>query len=195
MPTAFCPKAQGCGECRYLGLTATPQNQPQPGLCPGKRRANNPFAMPQSLSAVYLHLIFSTKTREPWLMDPALREEAHAFLGGVSKQLDCAPVIVGGVADHVHLLARFGRGITQSDWVKELKRVSSRWIKEWDGRLAGFAWQAGYGVFSVSPSALEEVEKYIRDQEEHHRKVTFQDEFRKFLQKHRVEWDEKYVWD
>ena len=104
-------------------------------------------------------------------------------------------MIVGGVADHVHLLARFGRGVTQSDWVKELKRVSSRWIKERDGRMAGFAWQGGYGVFSVSTSALEDVEKYIQNQEEHHRKVTFQDEFRKFLQKHRVEWDERYVWD
>lgn len=151
--------------------------------------------MPQSLSAVYLHVIFSTKNREPWLTDSTLSSETHAYLGGVSKQLDCPPVIVGGVADHVHLLARFGRVITQSDWVKELKRVSSRWIKERDGRMAGFAWQAGYGVFSVSPSASEDVETYIRNQEEHHRKVTFQDEFRKFLQKHRVDWDEQYVWD
>jgi REP element-mobilizing transposase RayT len=151
--------------------------------------------MPQSLSSVYLHLVFSTKNREPWLADSALRAELHAFLGGVSKQLDCPPVIVGGVADHVHLLARFGRGVTQSDWVKELKRVSSRWIKEREGHMAGFAWQGGYGVFSVSPSALEDVEKYIRNQEEHYRKVTFQDEFRAFLRKHRVEWDEQYVWD
>lgn len=151
--------------------------------------------MSQSLSSVYLHLVFSTKGREPWLQDPVLRAECYAFLGGVSKQLDCPPVIVGGVADHVHLLARFGRGVTQSDWVKELKRVSSRWIKERGGRMAGFAWQGGYGVFSVSASALEHVEKYIQNQEEHHRKMTFQDEFRKFLQKHRVEWDERYVWD
>jgi putative transposase len=152
-------------------------------------------AMPQSLSAVYLHLIFSTKNREPWLVDCNLRGETHAFLGGISKQLDCPPVAVGGVADHVHLLARCGRGITQSDWVKELKRVSSRWLKERDGRMAGFAWQGGYGVFSVSPSALEAAEKYIHGQEEHHRNVTFQEEFRKFLQKHRVEWDERHVWD
>ncbi len=89
---------------------------------------------------------FSTKGREPWLQDPVLRGECHAFLGGVSKQLDCPSVIVGGVEDHVHLLARFGRGVTQSDWVKELKRVSNRWIKERDGRLAGFAWQGG--IFS-----------------------------------------------
>jgi hypothetical protein len=79
--------------------------------------------------------------------------------------------------------------------VKELKRVSSRWLKEQNALMAGFAWQGGYGVFSVSPSALEDVEAYIRNQEKHHRKVTFQDEFRKFLRKHRVEWDERYVWD
>ena len=151
--------------------------------------------MSQSLSAVYLHLIFSTKNRETWLVDPTLRAECHAFLGGVSKQLDCPPVAVGGVADHVHLLARMGRGMTQSDWVKELKRVSSRWIKERDERMAGFAWQGGYGVFSVSPSSLEAVVAYIRNQEVHHQKLTFQDEFRKFLQRHQVECDERYVWD
>jgi putative transposase len=151
--------------------------------------------MPQSLSAVYLHLIFSTKNREPWLADGALRTETHAFLGGVSKKLDCPPVIVGGVADHVHLLARFGRGVTQSDWVKELKRVSSRWIKEQDGRMGNFAWQGGFGIFSVSPSALDAVERYIRNQEAHHRKVTFQEEFRRFLTKHRIDWDERYVWE
>lgn len=79
--------------------------------------------------------------------------------------------------------------------MKELKRVTSRWLKERDGRMKDFAWQGGYGVFSVSPSVLEEVERYIRNQEVHHRKMTFQDEFRKFLQKHRVEWDERHVWD
>jgi REP element-mobilizing transposase RayT len=139
--------------------------------------------------------VFSTKGREPWLRDPALRAECHAFLGGVSKQLDCPPVVVGGVEDHVHLLARFGRGTTQSEWVKELKRVSSRWIKERDRRMAGFAWQVGYGVFSVSASALEAVEAYIRNQEEHHRNATFQDEFRAFLRKHQIAWDERFVWE
>lgn len=150
--------------------------------------------MPQSLSSVYLHLIFSTKNRDPWLEDPALRAEMHAYLGGVSKQLDCPPVIAGGVADHIHLLARMGRGITQSDWVKELKRVSSRWMKERSG-ASSFAWQRGFGVFSVSQSSLTEVERYIANQDEHHRKMTFQDEFRAFLRKHRVDWDERYLWD
>jgi REP element-mobilizing transposase RayT len=152
--------------------------------------------VPQSLSAVYLHAIFSTKNREPWLLDRTLQDETHAFLGNVSNKLDCPPVIVGGVADHVHILARLGRTITQSDWIKELKRVSSLWLKDKDPlRMAGFAWQAGFGVFSVSPSMLESVEKYIHGQEEHHRKLTFQYEFRQFLEKHRMTWDERYLWE
>jgi REP element-mobilizing transposase RayT len=151
--------------------------------------------MPQSLSYVHLHLIFSTKNREPWLRDPGLRGEMHAYLGGVSKELDCPPIAIGGVEDHVHMLARFGRGTTQSDWVKELKRVSSKWIKERHPRMADFAWQSGFGVFSVSPSSMDSVVRYIENQEEHHRKQGFQDEFRAFLTKHRITWDERYVWD
>ena len=151
--------------------------------------------MPQSLSAVYLHLVFSTKDRHPFLRDPALRAETHAYLGGVSKQLDCAPVIIGGVDDHVHILASHARTITQADWVKELKRVSSLWIKQRDPSLRDFAWQSGYGIFSVSASNIEAVERYIANQEEHHRKTTFQDEYRAFLKRHGIAWDEKYVWD
>ena len=151
--------------------------------------------MPQSLSAVYLHAVFSTKERRTFLDDTALRTEFHAYLGGISKQLDCPPLVVGGVADHVHLLARFGRTITQADWIKELKRVSSTWVKERDPRSQDYAWQAGYGVFSVSASRLDAVRDYIIGQEVHHRKSTFQDEFRALLRKHGVEWDERYVWD
>jgi REP element-mobilizing transposase RayT len=154
-----------------------------------------PFVMSQSLSVTYLHLIFSTKNREPWLADSGFRTEAHAYLAGVSAQLDCPAVIVGGVADHVHVLARFGRGITQSEWVKELKRVSSLWIKEQNHGSKKFAWQGGFGAFSVSVSALDAVHSYILNQEVHHRKVTFQEEYRAFLTKHRVTWAERYVWD
>ena len=151
--------------------------------------------MPQSLSTVYLHLVFSTKDRRPFLSDPALRSEMHAFLAGVSKQLDCSPILAGGVEDHVHLLARHGRNITQSDWVKEIKRVSSQWIKNRDPTLRDFAWQSGYGVFSVSASNLDAVRQYIAEQVEHHRTSTFQDELRTLLQKHGAEWDERWVWD
>src|SRR4029079_11811214 len=151
--------------------------------------------MPQSLSAVYIHLVFSTKHRRPFLHDDDLRNDLHSFLGGISKKLDCPPILIGGVEDHVHLLARFGRTITQAEWVKELNRVSNRWRKERVRDYAAFEWQGGYADFSVSQSNLEQVKQYIAGQEEHHRKIGFQDELRALLRKHEIEWDEKYVWD
>jgi len=151
--------------------------------------------MPQSLSAVYIHLVFSTKDRRPYLREKSIRAALHAQLGGISKHLDCPPLLVGGVEDHVHLLARFGRTITQADWVKELKRVSNSWLKDQGRDLADFAWQAGYSDFSVSQSNVERVKKYIANQEQHHRKCGFQDELRELLRKHNTEWDERYVWD
>ena len=151
--------------------------------------------MPQSLSAVYLHLVFSTKDRRPFRRDKPTRDALHSFPGGVSKQLDCPPLLVGGVEDHVHLLARFGRTIAQAEWVKELKRVSNLWLKEHGRYYADFEWQGGYADFSVSQSRLDAVKHYIAGQEEHNRKIGFQDELRALLRKHEIEWDEKYVWD
>jgi len=151
--------------------------------------------MPQSLSSVYIHLVFSTKERRPFLRDQIIREKPHAQLGGISKTLECPPLIVGGVEDHVHLLCRFGRTISQAEWVKELKRVSNGWLKEQSNEFADFEWQGGYADFSVSQSNLEHVKRYIANQEEHHQKMTFQDELRAFLQKHEIEFDERYVWD
>ena len=150
--------------------------------------------MPQSLSAVYVHLVFSTKERRPFLSDENMSEATHRYLGGISKQLECPPIIIGGVEDHVHLLARFGRTVTQAEWVKELKRVSNLWVKE-QYEISDFEWQGGYAVFSVSPSNLERVKSYITNQQEHHRKMNFQDELRKLLTRHRLEWDERYLWD
>jgi REP element-mobilizing transposase RayT len=150
--------------------------------------------MPQSLSAVYIHLVFSTKDRYPFLRDSDLRAELHAELGGISKTLGCAPLITGGVEDHIHQLARFGRVITQAGWVKELKRVSNLWLKQ-KHLLRNFEWQSGYASFSVSPSELEQMKKYIATQEEHHRRMSFQDELRGLLREHQMEWDERYVWD
>ncbi|HEX7860895.1 MAG TPA: transposase [Verrucomicrobiae bacterium] len=149
--------------------------------------------MPQSLSVVYIHLVFSTKERRPYLRDGGQRQSVHAYLGEVSKRLDCPPIVVGGVEDHIHLLARFGRAITQAEWVKELKRVSNDRIRK-EG-IEEFQWQAGYASFSVSQSSLEEVRAYILRQEEHHRRTSFQDELRAFLRRHGMEWDERYIWD
>src|SRR6185503_3248472 len=156
---------------------------------------SHPPEMPQSLSAVYIHLVFSTKDRRQLLRDKPTRDALHSYLGGVSKQLDCPPILAGGVEDHVHLLARFGRTITQAEWVKELKRVSNLWLKERGRDFADFEWQGGYADFGVSQSNLEQVKQYIANQEAHHRKIGFQDELRALLRKHEIEWDEKYVWD
>jgi REP element-mobilizing transposase RayT len=151
--------------------------------------------MPQSLSAVYIHVVFSTKHRRPQLRDAARRGALHAYLGSVSKNLDCPPILVGGIEDHVHLFCRFGRTITQAEWVKELKRVSNLWLQEQGPDYADFQWQGGYADFSVSQSKLTEVKQYIAGQEEHHRKLSFQDELRALLRRHEIEWDERYVWD
>jgi len=119
----------------------------------------------------------------------------HRYLGAISARLGCPVIHVGGVADHVHCLARQGRTITVAEWVKELKRVSAQWAKTQSASLRAFQWQAGYGAFSVSQSLSREVERYIERQEEHHHKFDFQTEFRKLLDAHDVAYDERYVWD
>lgn len=151
--------------------------------------------MPQSLATVYLHLVFSTKERRPWLRDGSVRSSLHEYLGGISKRLECAPVLIGGVEDHVHILARFGRTITIADWVKEMKRSSNLWLQERGADWCDFQWQGGYAVFSVSQSSLSRARDYVARQVEHHRKLSFQDELRAMFRKHEMEFDERYVWD
>jgi putative transposase len=150
--------------------------------------------MPQSLCNILIHLIFSTKDRHPWL-EPGIREKAHAFLAGVVRQCDCEAYRVGGVADHVHLAVRLSRTISIADLVKEIKIASNKWVKMQDVALNTFAWQQGYGVFSVGMSQKEALLHYIDTQEEHHRTRTFQDEYRDFIKKYGIEYDERYVWD
>ena len=151
--------------------------------------------MPQSLAKILVHTVFSTKDRRPFLRDRALREELHRYLGGILANLECQPVIAGGVEDHVHLLCALSRTCTAADMVKEVKRGSSLWLKTRSADLADFAWQSGYGIFSVGFSQIEAVRKYISGQEEHHDNVSFQDEFRQLLKRYEIEFDERYVWD
>jgi REP element-mobilizing transposase RayT len=150
--------------------------------------------MPQSLSNILLHLIWSTKNRHPWL-EPGLREKTHAFLAGAVRQCGCEAYRVGGVADHVHLAVRLSRTLSVADLVKEVKTASTRWLKERGPALTGFCWQQGYGAFSVGRSQQETLLHYIHTQEEHHRTRTFQDEYRDFLKKYGIDFDERYVWD
>jgi putative transposase len=151
--------------------------------------------MAQSLSNVLVHIVFSTKERKPFLRDLDIRNQMFDQLGGTSKTLNCQSIIVGGVEDHIHMLARQSRTIALSDWVKELKRVTSIWIKESSSKYESFAWQSGYGAFSVSQSQSKRVIKYIQEQESHHQTRDFKTEFRELLERHGIEYDERYVWD
>ena len=150
--------------------------------------------MAQSLSKIYVHLIFSTKGRERTLSDE-IRPDLHAYMGGTLKGLDCLPVEINTEPDHVHALFLLARTATLSDVVGHLKKSSNDWLRGRGPQFAGFFWQAGFGAFSVSQSQVEDVRTYILNQREHHRTKTFQEELRAFLKVYEVEFDERYVWD
>jgi putative transposase len=151
--------------------------------------------MPQSLAQIYLHIVFSTKNRQPFLQDSAIRDEAHKYFGGTCNKLGCPVLCVGGAADHVHVLCRFGRTLSVADLLKGLKQDSSIWLKTKGPAFADFYWQNGYGAFSVSPGHVDVLRGYLANQDEHHRTETFQEEFRRLLTKYGLQWDERYVWD
>jgi putative transposase len=150
--------------------------------------------MSQSLALVIVHLVFSTKDRQP-LLGASIRPALHAYLATVARNAGCECYRDGGVADHVHLAIRLSRTVTIAKLVEELKTSSSKWVKAQAPGLAVFSWQRGYGAFSVGPSDLDALRAYIDGQEEHHRTRTFQEEYRAFLTKYAVEFDERYVWD
>jgi len=151
--------------------------------------------MSQSLSKMWTHLIFSTKDRYAFLAKPEIRQQMHAYLAAILRKHDCPTLLVGGIADHVHLLFALSKNHSIAEIVYEVKRGSSKWIKTQSSGFRNFHWQSGYGAFSVSQSHVEQVRKYIATQERHHRRRTFQDELREFLRCYEVEYDERYVWD
>ena len=151
--------------------------------------------MPQSLAKIIVHTVFSTKERRPFLRGRALREELHHYLVGILSRLDCQPIIVGGIEDHVHLVATLSRTCQPAEMVKEVKPGSSLWIKERDQTLRDFGWQSGYGIFSLGFSQIKNVRDYIAGQEAHHRKASFQEEFRALLRRYDIAFDERYVWN
>lgn len=151
--------------------------------------------MPQSLSQVVLHVVFSTKNRHPWIK-PFVREQLFAYMAGTVRELkQCECYRVGGVEDHVHLAIRLSRTITIADLVQHLKTSSSKWMKMQDGTLEQFAWQKGYASISAYPPHLQRLLDYIDAQEAHHRGISFQDEHRELLTEQGIEFDERYVWD
>ena len=151
-------------------------------------------AMPQSLSKVILHIIFSTKNREPLARFRCAI--THACVSGNSLPRPRGRLrAIGGVSDHVHIVTTLPRTLSQAQLVEQIKKTSSKWIKELNASYRGFFWQRGYGVFSVSPSQFEALRQYVNAQQEHHRTRTFQEEYRELLHKHGLDFDERYVWD
>ncbi len=149
--------------------------------------------MPQSLSRVLIHLVFSTKHREP-MISQEVRPCLHAYMAGILDNLKSPTLQTGGVEDHIHILCVLGRTISQADLLEEVKKSSSKWMKA-EGGVPNFSWQAGYGAFSIGESQVDTVIRYIRNQEEHHSKVTYQEEYRRLLERYKVGYDERYVWD
>jgi len=150
--------------------------------------------MPQSLVRNYVHLTFSTKNRSPFI-DTAISKELYSYIGGICVKLECNPVIIGGHKDHIHILCLLSRKIALMKLIEEIKSHSSKWVKMKGVKYNSFYWQRGYGGFSVNPAEIQIVKDYILDQEEHHKTKTYKDEYRAFLRKYNVKYDERYVWD
>lgn len=152
--------------------------------------------MPQSLSQIYVHLVFSTKSRKPWLDDVELRSRLHAYMATILRDGVSSPaIVINSVEDHIHSLIRMSRQYSIMNVVKQCKVSTSKWLKRQQPKFASFAWQSGYGAFSVSESMLGHVESYIVNQQQHHLRLSFKDEFRELCRRHGLEIDERYAWD
>ena len=150
--------------------------------------------MPQSLSKVYVHITFSTKNRQN-LIDDSIKVSLYEYIGGICKGLECNPVKVGGHKNHIHVLCILSRKVAQMKLLEEIKKRSSKWVKTKGKSYSNFYWQDGYGIFSINPTETDKVIDYIQEQDKHHKHMSFQDEFRAFLKKYNVKYDERYVWD
>jgi len=150
--------------------------------------------MPQSLASILVHIVFSTKHRQP-LIKPEVEKELFSYMAGIFRQYESPASTINGTDDHVHILCSLSRKMALSDLLEEVKKSSSKWIKTKGAAYKNFYWQNGYGAFSIGQSGVEALKKYIATQKEHHRQKTFQDESREFLQLYNIEYDERYVWD
>ena len=150
--------------------------------------------MPQSLCEVFIHIVFSTKDRQPFIAS-SIEPKLHNYLSSVCQNNECRKLAIGGMPDHIHILTSLSRKIAISTLIKELKTCSSKWMKDQHPSLSQFYWQRGFGVFSTAPSMLNRVIEYIDNQKEHHKKVSFQEEYRKWLKGYGIDFNERYVWD
>ena len=152
--------------------------------------------MPQSVAKVHVHIVYSTKNRKPYLDSPELRAELYAYKATILKNnVDSPAIVIGGVEDHVHALCLLSRKFAIMKVIEDMKKETSKWLKKQDSKFDDFAWQSGYGIFGVSESNIPQVKQYISSQEEHHKKLTFKDEFRLLCERHGIDLDERYAWD
>lgn len=152
--------------------------------------------MPQSLAKVLVHIVYSTRGRRPWLKDEEIRRQLYAYKATILRDnVDTPALIIGGVEDHIHALCLLSRNFAIKKVIEEAKTETTKWLKKQGPQYADFHWQAGYGIFSVSESKADDVKQYIANQAEHHKKKSFQDEFRELCQRHGIALDERYVWD
>jgi len=150
--------------------------------------------MPQSLVKNYVHIVFSTKYRQPFITDD-IEDALFAYLGAMCKDMDCPPIKIGGYRDHVHILCLLSRKIAMMDLLEEIKAHSSKWMKTQGPAFKNFYWQDGYAAFSVNPMGVERVIRYIENQKKHHQKIKFQEEIRSIFKKYKIEFSEIYFWD
>jgi putative transposase len=150
--------------------------------------------MPQSLTKLYLHIVFSTRNRAPCLED-SINVELYSYFGGILNNIECLPIKIGGYHDHIHILCRMSKKITVVKLLEEIKKSSSKWIKTKGEEFSDFHWQDGYGAFTVSPSHVDTIIKYIEHQYEHHKKMVFRDEYIELLNENDADYDERYFLD
>ena len=149
--------------------------------------------MSQSLSKLYIHLIFHTKNNESFI-DTDIESELYAYLGGLLKDIKCVPIKINGIENHIHILCIMSKNISLAGLTEDIKRNSSRWIKTKGDKYKNFAWQGGYGGFSVSQSKADVVKHYIENQKEHHKTLSFKEEYIRFLKEYDIDFNEDYLW-
>jgi REP element-mobilizing transposase RayT len=150
--------------------------------------------MASTLTNLLYHIVFTTRKKQDFII-PALSVELYPYIGGIIREDKGKLLKIGGILNHVHILARFSASISVSEMMRRVKGSSSKWVNESSRSTQHFSWQRGYGAFSVSESAVENVISYIGNQDEHHKKITFEEEFLLLLQKYKISYDEKYIWD
>jgi REP element-mobilizing transposase RayT len=149
--------------------------------------------MASTLTNLLCHIVFSTKNREPNI-PPSLQSELDRYIGGIIQNQGCQPLQIGGMPDHRHIVLAIRPDLSVSEVVRTIKSNSSKWINEQHETQGSFTWQAGFGAFSISSSQMDVVREYVRNQETHHRKMSFQQEYLAFLKKHEIAYDERYLW-